>query len=278
MTSSARTTARASRAAERRLERNHPRRARARRSFARSRRARASGPPLSSPRVVARRRRRRDVRFRAHPPRRRRDLTARARRADAQTRPFFSSRAPPAPGVPRRASRTRAARRARRARVDPLARARVRPTASTYSARETPIKVESEPTNADRLARWRSRRAEYGVRDARRALNSRVPRVESRPVAGARAPRLFEFLDVSDLEYEIIDRSGLNSVGLPIGAIQIRPLAALRSPRVTARRDMSSPAKENPASGDGGVKTPSSVRAAGERAIASATRCESRRR
>ena len=138
--------------------------------------------------------------------------------------------------------------------------------------------MESEPTNADRLARWRSRRAEYGVRDARRALNSRVPRVESRPVAGARAPRLFEFFDVSDLEYEIIDRSGLNSVGLPIGAIQIRPLAALRSPRVTARRDMSSPAKENPASGDGGVKTPSSVRAAGERAIASATRCESRRR
>ena len=128
MTSSARTTARASRAAARRLERNHPRRARARRSFARARRARASGPPLSSPRVVARRRRRRDVRFRAHPPRRRRDLTARARRADAQTRPFFSSRAPPAPGVPRprRALAPRAARDARAA-IPSRARASDRP-------------------------------------------------------------------------------------------------------------------------------------------------------
>ena len=92
------------------------------------------------------------------------------------------------------------------------------------------------------------------VRRSRRASRAKFasPRASSRDRSrAARAPRLFEFLDVSDLEYEIIDRSGLTQRGLPIGAIQIRPFrAALRSPRVTARRDMSSPAKENPASGD----------------------------
>ena len=110
----------------------------------------------------------------------------------AQTRkraPSFRPARLPRPASRARVAHSRRAPRATRARRSPRARARptdrlhVFPRAKRPSKwnqnRRTPIVSRDGVRDA----------AEYGVRDARRALNSRVPRVESRPVAGARAPR-----------------------------------------------------------------------------------------
>ena len=175
MTSSARTTARASRAAERRLERNHPRRARARRSFARSRRARASGPPLSSPRVVgavdAREIERLGVDDDAiSPP----ALAAQTRKRAPSFRPARL----PRPASRARVAHSRRAPRATRARRSPRARARPTDRLHVFRARNAHQSgIRTDERRSSRAMAFATRRVRRSRRASRAKFASPARRV-----------------------------------------------------------------------------------------------------